>query len=66
MIQPRSIVKIADNTGAKVGRIFKIPGGSMKRTAGIGEIVIFNRPLKNVEKQEIEKYLSQKWGVKLS
>ena len=24
MIQPMSIVKIADNTGAKVGRVFKV------------------------------------------
>lgn len=57
MIQPQSIVKIADNTGAKIGRIFKIPGGSMKRYAGIGEIVILSvqvaEPRKAIKKKEI-------------
>ena len=57
MIQPQSIVKIADNTGAKIGRVFKIPGGSMKRYAGIGEIVILSvqvaEPRKAIKKKEV-------------
>lgn len=57
MIQPQSIVKIADNTGAKIGRIFKIPGGSKKRYAGIGEIVILSvqvaEPRKAIKKKEV-------------
>lgn len=57
MIQPQSIVKIADNTGAKIGRVFKIPGGSMKRYAGIGEIVVLSvqiaEPRKAIKKKEI-------------
>ncbi len=57
MIQPRSIVKIADNTGAKIGRIFKIPGGSKKRYAQIGEVVILSvqiaEPRKAVKKKEV-------------
>ena len=57
MIQPQSIVKIADNTGAKIGRVFKVPGGSMKRYAGIGEIVILSvqvaEPRKAIKKKEI-------------
>jgi hypothetical protein len=39
MIQPRSLVVIADNSGAKIGRIFKVLGSSHKRYAEIGELV---------------------------
>lgn len=57
MIQAQSIVKIADNTGAKIGRVFKIPGGSMKHYAGIGEIVILSvqtaEPRKAIKKKEV-------------
>ena len=57
MIQDRSIVKIADNTGAKVGRIFKILGGSKKRYARIGELVVLSvqtaEPRKAVKKKEV-------------
>jgi large subunit ribosomal protein L14 len=42
MIQPRSIVKIADNTGAKIGRIFKVLGSSKKRYAEIGDVVVLS------------------------
>jgi large subunit ribosomal protein L14 len=54
MIQPRSIVKIADNTGAKIGRIFKVLGGSKRRYARIGDIVVLSvqvaEPRKSVKK----------------
>jgi large subunit ribosomal protein L14 len=57
MIQDRSLVVIADNTGAKIGRIFKIPGGSKKRYAEIGEIVVLSvqtaEPRKAVKKKDI-------------
>lgn len=57
MIQPRSIVKIADNTGAKVGRVFKVLGGSRKRYARIGEKVVISvqvaEPRKAVKKKEV-------------
>ncbi|MEK7150450.1 MAG: uL14 family ribosomal protein, partial [Patescibacteria group bacterium] len=33
MIQPRSIVNIADNSGGKIGRVFKVLGSSKKRYA---------------------------------
>ena len=59
MIQDRSLVVIADNTGAKVGRIFKIPGSSHKRYAEIGEIVVLSvqtaEPRKSVKKKDILK-----------
>lgn len=57
MIQPQSIVKIADNTGAKVGRVFKVLGSSKKRYARIGELVILSvqkaEPRKAVKKKEV-------------
>lgn len=57
MIQDRSLVVIADNTGAKIGRIFKIIGGSKKRYAEIGEKVILSvqiaEPRKMVKKKEV-------------
>ncbi len=59
MIQDRSIVQIADNSGAKVGRIFKIPGSSKKRYAEIGEIVVLSvqtaEPRKGVKKKDVVK-----------
>ena len=59
MIQDRSLVVIADNSGAKVGRVFKIPGSSKKRYASIGEVVILSvqtaEPRKAVKKKEVLK-----------
>lgn len=57
MIQPRSIVNIADNTGAKIGRIFKVLGASKKRYAEIGEMVILSvqkaEPRKAIKKKDV-------------
>jgi len=57
MIQPRSIVKVTDNSGAKIGRIFKVLGSAKKRYASIGELVIFSvqkaEPHKEVKKKAI-------------
>ncbi len=57
MIQPRSIVKIADNSGAKIGRIFKVLGGSKKRYAELGDIVVLSvqkaEPRKSIKKKDI-------------
>ena len=57
MIQPRSIVKIADNSGAKIGRIFKVLGSSKKRYAELGELVILSvqkaEPRKAVKKKDV-------------
>lgn len=57
MIQDRSLVTIADNSGAKIGRIFKIPGSSKKRYAQIGEVVILSvqtaEPRKAVKKKDV-------------
>lgn len=57
MLQPRSIVKIADNSGAKVGRIFKVLGSAAKRYAYIGDIVVLSvqkaEPRKSVKKKDV-------------
>lgn len=42
MIQPQTIVKITDNTGAKIGRVFKVLGGSKRRYARIGDEVVLS------------------------
>ncbi len=57
MIQPQSLVVIADNTGAKIGRVFKVPGAAGKRYAQIGELVVLSvqtaEPRKSVKKKEV-------------
>ncbi len=59
MIQERSILKVADNSGAKIVRCFRVLGGSRKRYAGIGEIIIASvqvaEPRKTVKKKDIVK-----------
>jgi large subunit ribosomal protein L14 len=57
MIQPRSLVNIVDNSGAKIGRVFKVLGSSKKRWAKIGEVVILSvqkaEPRKQVKKKDV-------------
>lgn len=57
MIQPRTIVKITDNSGGKIGRIFKVLGSSKKRYAEIGDLVVLSvqvaEPRKNVKKKDV-------------
>src|ERR1700723_2182738 len=57
MIQPRSIVRITDNCGAKIGRIFKGLGSSKKPYAEIGDLVVLSvqkaEPRKAIKKKDI-------------
>ena len=57
MLQPRSIVNIADNSGGKIGRIFKVLGGSKRRYAGVGDVVVLSiqkaEPRRMVKKKEV-------------
>ncbi|MCH7492460.1 50S ribosomal protein L14 [Patescibacteria group bacterium] len=39
MVQPRSILVVADNTGAKRVMVIKVLGGNKKRYARIGDLV---------------------------
>jgi len=40
MIQQESDLQVADNTGAKRVRCFKVLGGSKRRYAGVGDIIV--------------------------
>ena len=40
MIQQQSLMKVADNTGAKELMCIRVLGGSSRRYAGIGDIVV--------------------------
>ena len=57
MIQDRSIVRITDNSGGKIGRVFKVLGGSKKRYAELGELVVLSvqtaEPRKQVKKKDV-------------
>lgn len=59
MIQERSILKVADNSGAKVVRCFRILGGTRRRYAQIGDVIVASvqsaEPRKSVKKKDIVK-----------
>ena len=40
MIQPRTMLKVADNTGAKIIQCFKVLGGTRKKYAQIGDMIV--------------------------
>jgi large subunit ribosomal protein L14 len=40
VVQQESIVKIADNSGAKKALVIRVLGGSRRRYAGLGDIVV--------------------------
>lgn len=57
MIQAETIVKITDNGGGKIGKVFKILGGSKRRYAQIGDIVVLSvkaaEPRKPIKKKDV-------------
>jgi len=57
MIQERSILKVADNSGAKTIRCFRILGGTRRRYARISDIIIASvqkaEPRKAIKKKDI-------------
>ena len=59
MIQERSILKVPDNSGAKTVRCFRVLGGSRKRYAEVGDIIIASvqtaEPRKAIKKKDIVK-----------
>jgi large subunit ribosomal protein L14 len=61
MIQERSILKVADNSGAKSVRCFRILGGSKRRYARIGDLIVASvqvaEPRKQVKKKDIVRAL---------
>ncbi|MCK4354980.1 50S ribosomal protein L14 [Candidatus Parcubacteria bacterium] len=53
MIQPQTMLKIADNTGAKIVQCFKVLGGSRRRYARIGDVIV--AAVKKAEPRKIVK-----------
>lgn len=57
MIQSQTKLKVADNTGAKTIQVIKVLGGSRRRYARIGDIVVASvkkaEPRRPVKKKEI-------------
>jgi large subunit ribosomal protein L14 len=42
MIQMQTILDVADNSGAKVARCIKVLGGTRKRSATLGDIIVMS------------------------
>ncbi len=61
MIQERAILKVADNSGAKTVRCFRILGGTRRRYAKVGDVIIASvqvaEPRKSVKKKDKVKCL---------
>ena len=59
MIQMQSCMTVADNSGAKIAQCIKVIGGSHRRYAGIGDIVVVAIkdaiPTSTIKKGTIEK-----------
>lgn len=57
MIQLRSMLKVADNSGAKLIQVIKVLGGSRRRYAQLGDIVVASvkiaEPRKPVKKKDV-------------
>ena len=59
MIQPQTRLKVADNSGAKEIMCFRVLGGSFRRTAGVGDVIVASvksaNPGGNVKKGDVVK-----------
>ncbi len=59
MIQHRSMLEVADNSGAKKAQCIKVLGGSQRRYAGMGDVVVVSLkealPESNVKKGTVTK-----------
>lgn len=57
MIQPRSMIEIADNSGAKIIQCILVLGGTRKRYARIGDIIVASvkkaEPRKEIKKKNV-------------
>lgn len=57
MIQERTMVKVADNTGAKIIQCFRVLGGTRKRYAQLGDLIVGSvkeaEPRRQVKKHDI-------------
>ena len=61
MIQERSVIKVADNSGAKIVRCFRILGGTRHRYANVGDVIVASvqtaEPRKSIKKKDVVKVL---------
>ncbi len=59
MVQQESILKIADNSGARKALVIRVLGGSKRRYAGLGDIVVVTIkdaiPTGQIKKGEVAK-----------
>ncbi len=59
MIQERTMLKVADNSGAKIVQCFRIPGATRRRYASVGDIIVASvkvaEPRKTVKKKDVVK-----------
>lgn len=59
MIQPQTILKVIDNSGAKVIRCFRVLGGTRRRYAEIGDFIVASvqiaEPRREVKKKAVVK-----------
>ena len=57
MIQTRTMLKVADNSGARLLQVIKILGGTRRRYAYIGDTIVasvkISEPRKSVKKKDI-------------
>jgi len=57
MIQAQTMLKVVDNTGAKIIQCFKVLGGSRRRYAQIGDVIVAAvkeaEPRKPVKKHDV-------------
>ncbi len=57
MIQAETMLNVADNTGAKLVQVIKVLGGSKRRYARIGDLVVITvksaEPRKTVKKKDV-------------
>jgi len=57
MIQPRTMLNVADNSGARLIQCIKVLGGTRRRYAQIGDVIVASvkkaEPRKGVKKHDV-------------
>lgn len=57
MIQPRTMLRVVDNTGAKIIQCFKVLGGTRRHYAQLGDVIVATvkeaEPRRIVKKHEV-------------
>ncbi|MCL2484282.1 MAG: 50S ribosomal protein L14 [Firmicutes bacterium] len=59
MVQELSVLKVADNSGAREVRVIRVLGGSSRYSGGVGDIIVCSvitaEPDGNVKKKSVER-----------